>query len=143
MEKIEMNPQERLRVLLIRCGQKLGSNHGGRQTQGRILKILYYQGPMTQKVLQKKLDIQPGSMSEIAAKEHKQAANKLKNVLATYNEAEDLINIGAYKKGSNPNIDYAISKIDDVNSFLCQGTEEKFTFEETVQMLEDLFANQE
>ena len=48
-------------------------------------------------------------MSQIAAKEHKQAANKLKNVLATYNEAEDLINIGAYKKGSNPNIDYAIS----------------------------------
>lgn len=82
-------------------------------------------------------------MSQIAAKEHKQAANKLKNVLATYNEAEDLINIGAYKMGSNPNIDYAISKIDDVNSFLCQGTEEKFTFEETVQMLEDLFANQE
>lgn len=82
-------------------------------------------------------------MSQIAAKEHKQAANKLKKVLATYNEAEDLINIGAYKKGSNPNIDYAISKIDDVNSFLCQGTEEKFTFEETVQMLEDLFANQE
>ena len=38
-------------------------------------------------------------MSQIAAKEHKQAANKLKNVLATYNEAEDLINIGAYKKG--------------------------------------------
>ena len=68
MEKIEMNPQERLRVLLSRCGQKLGSNHGGRQTQGRILKILYYQGPMTQKVLQEKLDIQPGSMSEIAAK---------------------------------------------------------------------------
>lgn len=82
-------------------------------------------------------------MSQIAAKEHKQAANKLKNVLATYNEAEDLINIGAYKKGSNPNIDYTISKIDDVNSFLCQGTEEKFTFEETVQMLEELFADQE
>ena len=40
-------------------------------------------------------------MSQIATREHKQAANKLKNVLATYNEAEDLINIGAYKKGSN------------------------------------------
>ena len=81
-------------------------------------------------------------MSQIATREHKQAANKLKNVLATYNEAEDLINIGAYKKGSNPNIDYAISRIDAVNGFLCQGTEEKFTFEETVQMLEDLFADQ-
>lgn len=68
MEKIEMSSQERLRVLLIRCGQKLGKNHGGHQTQGRILKILYYQGPTTQKVLQEKLDIQPGSMSEIAAK---------------------------------------------------------------------------
>ena len=57
-------------------------------------------------------------MSQIATREHKQAANKLKNVLATYNEAEDLINIGAYKKGSNPNIDYAISRIDAVNGFL-------------------------
>lgn len=67
-----MNIQEKLRVLLIRCGQKLGSHHGGRQTQGRILKILYLHGPMTQKMLQDKLDIQPGSMSEIAAKlEHK------------------------------------------------------------------------
>ena len=81
-------------------------------------------------------------MSQIATREHKQAANKLKNVLATYNEAEDLINIGAYKKGSNPNIDYAISRIDAVNGFLCQGTDEKFTFEETVQMLEELFADQ-
>lgn len=69
---MEMNLQEKLRVLLIRCGQKLGSNNGKRQTQGRILKILYYYGPMTQKDLQDKLDIQPGSMSEIAAKlEHK------------------------------------------------------------------------
>ena len=67
-----MTLQEKLRVLLIRCGQKLGSNNGKRQTQGRILKILYVHGPMTQKVLQDKLDIQPGSMSEIAAKlEHK------------------------------------------------------------------------
>lgn len=58
---------ERLHVLLIRCGQKLGSS-GIRQTQGRILKILYLHGPMTQKALQDKLEIQPGSMSEIAAK---------------------------------------------------------------------------
>ena len=82
-------------------------------------------------------------MSQIATRDHKQAANKLKNVLATYNEAEDLINIGAYKQGSNPNIDYAISKIDAVNGFLCQSTEEKFTFEESVQMLEGLFKDQE
>ena len=78
-------------------------------------------------------------MSQIAAREHKQAAGKLKNVLATYNEAEDLINIGAYKSGSNPSIDYAISKIDAVNTFLCQETEEKFDFETSISMLQGLF----
>ena len=78
-------------------------------------------------------------MSQIATREHKQAAGKLKTVLATYQEAEDLINIGAYKSGSNPSIDYAISKIDAVNQFLCQDVDEKFDFETTVQMLEGLF----
>lgn len=78
-------------------------------------------------------------MAQIADREHKQAAGRLKNVLATYNEAEDLINIGAYKSGSNPSIDYAISKIDAVNAFLCQETEEKFTFEDSVAMLQKLF----
>lgn len=78
-------------------------------------------------------------MSQIAAKDHKAAANQLKNVLATYNEAEDLINIGAYKKGSNPSIDYAISKIDAVNGYLCQETDAKFTFEESVDLIKGLF----
>ena len=78
-------------------------------------------------------------MSQIADREHKQAAGKLKNVLATYNEAEDLINIGAYKNGSNPNIDYAIEKIDAVNAFLMQAVEDKFSFEEAVNMMEELF----
>lgn len=80
-------------------------------------------------------------MSQIAARDHKQAAGKLKNVLATYNEAEDLINIGAYKSGSNPSIDYAIAMIDAVNGFLCQETDEKFDFETSVEMLQQLFAN--
>ncbi len=78
-------------------------------------------------------------MSQIATREHKQMAGKLKNVLATYNEAEDLINIGAYKSGSNPNIDYAIAKIDAVNDFLCQATDEKFDFETSIDMLGHLF----
>ena len=78
-------------------------------------------------------------MSSIVTKEHKKAAGKLRNVLATYNEAEDLINIGAYKKGSNEGIDYAIDKIDASNQFLMQDTDEKFTFEETVQMLQKLY----
>ncbi len=67
------------------------------------------------------------------------AAGKLKNVLATYNDAEDLINIGAYRAGANRNIDYAVSKIEKVNAFLMQETDEKFTFEEIRGMLLDIF----
>ena len=78
-------------------------------------------------------------MSSIVTKAHKQAAGKLRNVLATYNEAEDLINIGAYKAGSNKEIDYAISKIQVVNDFLCQATDEKFTFEQCEELLNGLF----
>lgn len=78
-------------------------------------------------------------MSMVATSEHKKLAGKLKNVLATYNEAEDLINIGAYKKGSNNNIDYAITKIDAVNNFLMQDVNDKFTMEETLSQLEELF----
>lgn len=78
-------------------------------------------------------------MSSIATKEHKMAAGKLKNVMATYNEAEDLINIGAYKSGSNPDIDYAISKIRQVNDFLMQGVDEKFLLEDELSMLSGIF----
>ena len=78
-------------------------------------------------------------MSAIAEKEHKDFANRLKNVLATYAEAEDLINICAYKAGSNKDIDYAISKINAVNSFLMQEVDEKFTFEENVALMKGIF----
>jgi len=78
-------------------------------------------------------------MSQIADKEHKSLAGKMKNVMATYQEAEDLINIGAYQKGSNPKIDYAIQKIDTINEFLMQTTDAKFTFEETLQKLKEVF----
>ena len=79
-------------------------------------------------------------MSAITDREHKRAAGQLKNVMATYSEAEDLINIGAYKRGSNPNVDFAISKIEAVNEFLLQQTDEKFSFEEIVEKLESMFA---
>ncbi len=78
-------------------------------------------------------------MSAVATSEHKEAAGKLKNVLATYTEAEDLINIGAYKNGSNKNIDYAITKIEAVNSFLRQGVDEKFDFGTITEELLNLF----
>ena len=79
-------------------------------------------------------------MSQVADKEHRKAAGQLKNVMATYNEAEDLINIGAYKPGSNKNIDYAIGKMDAVNDFLLQDVYDKFTFEEIMEQLEMMFA---
>ena len=78
-------------------------------------------------------------MSAIADKPHKLAAGQMKAVMATYAEAEDLINIGAYKMGSNKNIDFAINKIDAVNNFLCQATDEKFLFDDEVAALEDIF----
>ncbi len=79
-------------------------------------------------------------MGQIATREHKTAAGKLKNVMATYREAEDLINIGAYRAGSNPSIDFAVAKNDAANAFLLQDVDSKFTFDETIQMLNDLFA---
>ena len=78
-------------------------------------------------------------MSSIADRNHKAAAGKLKNVMATYNEAEDLINIGAYKSGSNPSIDFAIKKINSVNDYLCQATDEKFILEDEIKLLEKIF----
>ena len=78
-------------------------------------------------------------MSSIVTPEHKKAAGELRNVLATYTEAEDLINIGAYKKGSNKEIDHAVEKIDEVNGFLRQGVYDKFTFEEETELMSQIF----
>ena len=78
-------------------------------------------------------------MSQIVDKEHKAVAGRLKNVLATYTEAEDLINIGAYKNGSNKEIDYAIEKHDAVNNYLLQGVDDKYEFEDEIKLLNDIF----
>ena len=87
------------------------------------------------------MDIRIIIRRSIATNEHKELAGKLKNVLATYSDAEDLINIGAYKSGSNREIDYAVQKIDAVNAFLMQKTDEKFLFEEEIELLGQLFEN--
>lgn len=73
--------------------------------------------------------------TSINSPEHQKAAGKLREVLARYSEAEDLINIGAYVSGSNPHIDLAIDKIDSVNNFLKQGTHDFVPFEQTVDNL--------
>jgi len=81
-------------------------------------------------------------MSSIASKQQKKLAGRIKNVMATYQEAEDLINIGAYKNGSNPDIDFAIEKIRSVNEFLLQETDEKVEFDDTLAQMEAMFPEQ-
>ena len=76
-------------------------------------------------------------MSTVASKEHKEAAAKLRNYLSLYNSNIDLISIGAYKAGTNPKLDEAISRIDKINAFLTQGTQESFSLEETVRLLKE------
>jgi flagellar protein export ATPase FliI len=78
-------------------------------------------------------------MTSVVPPEHRQAATKLREVLATYEKEKDLIMIGAYQKGSDQRVDFAIDKIDAVNNFLKQSTEEKMGFEETVKKLKELF----
>jgi flagellum-specific ATP synthase len=77
-------------------------------------------------------------MSQITDKAHKSDAGKFKNLMATYADAEDLINIGAYKSGSNPEIDEAIEKHKAINEFLQQQTDEKTTFEEAVSKIHEI-----
>lgn len=79
-------------------------------------------------------------MSAIATPEHKKAAGTFKNVLSVYNEAEDLINIGAYKRGANPDIDYAIDKIAKIKEYIMQSTADRFDFDEEIAMLEGIFS---
>lgn len=74
-------------------------------------------------------------MSSIVAPEHKQLAGKLRDLYSLYTQNEDLISIGAYKSGTNPKLDYAISKIEQINQFLMQNVEESFGYEEIVAMI--------
>ena len=82
-------------------------------------------------------------MSAVASQEHKRLSGEMKKILATYRDAEDLINIGAYRAGSNKDIDFAIEKINAVNTFLQQGTEEKFLFDDILQLMEQIFSGDE
>ena len=77
-------------------------------------------------------------MSAVVPQEHMEANRKLRALMAVYKEAEDLIHIGAYVRGSSQKIDEAIQKIDAINDFLCQGVFEVQGFEETIQRLEGI-----
>jgi len=78
-------------------------------------------------------------MRDIAAPGQIAAASSLVKVLAAYQRAEDLINLGAYVKGTNSDIDFAVRKIQQVKGFLAQEPEERASLEESLRTLIDLF----
>jgi ATP synthase in type III secretion protein N len=80
-------------------------------------------------------------MAGIASEDHTRAAGIMRRVMATYEKNRDLILLGAYQYGTDPKVDYAIDKIEEVEAFLRQGTYESTPFEETVQRMIDMFAD--
>ena len=78
-------------------------------------------------------------MNAVATKEHRKAATAMRSVLATYNKQKDLIALGAYQSGSDPRTDDAVRRIDDINGFLKQPTDEKMPASESVQKLCAMF----
>ncbi len=75
-------------------------------------------------------------MTNIVPDEHRMVAAKMRDILSIYSKNEDLISIGAYKAGTNPKLDGAISKIDKVNEFLMQKIDESFSLGESLQMMQ-------
>ena len=74
-------------------------------------------------------------MPDIVSLEHLQAFGIIKNMIAVYREAEDLINIGAYKQGANPEIDRSVNLHDPIQSFLKQNINESYTYEQTIDAI--------
>lgn len=78
-------------------------------------------------------------MNSVASKDHTRAAGEFREVLATYEEKRDLIALGAYQYGTDPDVDYAIDLIEELEAILKQGLEERTPMEETVEMMLDIF----
>lgn len=79
-------------------------------------------------------------MPQIASDDHKNAASLARDLLAAYKDSEDLINLGAYVKGTNKRVDMAISYIDKINEYLKQQIDERTNFEESVATLLTMFS---
>ena len=78
-------------------------------------------------------------MRDVVSEEQVAGAMQLSEIMATYRRSEDLINIGAYARGSNQKIDKAISMIDRINSYLRQPVNERVSLEESSRLLKELF----
>jgi flagellum-specific ATP synthase len=78
-------------------------------------------------------------MSGVATPDHLKLAQELRRLMAAYRRAEDMVNIGAYKPGSNPEIDQAIEKRNAINRLLSQGVFEKCEWKETFRQMKQVF----
>ncbi|ACD97007.1 FliI/YscN family ATPase [Trichlorobacter lovleyi] len=78
-------------------------------------------------------------MADVADERHRKLAGQFKETLATYRQSEDLINIGAYKAGSNPGIDQAIRKIDAMTAYQKQAVADPATLADSVDGLQRIF----
>jgi flagellum-specific ATP synthase len=74
-------------------------------------------------------------MPTVVSERQYEAAGRVRELLSIFEGAQDLINIGAYKPGSNPKVDWALEHVESVDDFLKQGMEESFSFEDTVERL--------
>ncbi|MFQ5483281.1 MAG: FliI/YscN family ATPase, partial [Nitrospinaceae bacterium] len=77
-------------------------------------------------------------MIDVVPQDQYELSMRFKDILATFREAEDLINIGAYAKGSNPKIDLAVQKIDAFNQFLRQGIQESTSLADSITQLQQI-----
>ena len=78
-------------------------------------------------------------MDSIIDDEHRDSAQKLREGVANYEKERDLILIGAYEEGSDPKVDYAIERIEEVNNFLKQDVNECLEYDDSVERLKELF----
>lgn len=78
-------------------------------------------------------------MKDITSRDQTEYASRIVEILAEFERAEDLINIGAYTPGNNQKVDHAISMIDKVRTFLQQGVDERVPLEETLNSMKILF----
>jgi flagellar protein export ATPase FliI len=85
------------------------------------------------------LDSASRVMSAVTSKDHRQSAGSLRDALATYRKNEDLILLGAYKSGTDKRVDAAMAKIDGINAFLKQATDDKSNFAGSVEQLQTMF----
>ncbi|MFH1575218.1 MAG: FliI/YscN family ATPase [Acidobacteriota bacterium] len=80
-------------------------------------------------------------MPDLVPVSHMDRAGKIREILSTYQKAEDMVNIGAYSKGSNPRIDLALRKIDAINAFLKQPYDESTTVDGALERVSEMTAD--